>query len=166
MEFFPTARARRLNRLSKELRVTLPVRLSELRNLAAMVEAFGDENQLPETKVFAINLELDELITNTVAYGNFGALDPKIEILLRIKHGVLTLTMKDNGKPFDPTFDTEPNTTSPRPWSTPGQELRRPGFLRVRGGQEPFDVGARAQSHIGITSRNRPEPRKRHIDGH
>jgi anti-sigma regulatory factor (Ser/Thr protein kinase) len=113
MEFFPTARARRLNRLSKELRVTLPVRLSELRNLAAMVEAFGDENQLPATKVFAINLELDELITNIVSYGNFGALDPKIEILLRIEHGVLTLTMEDNGKPFDPTFDTEPNTTSP-----------------------------------------------------
>ena len=99
--------------MSKELRVTLPVRLSELRNLAAMVEAFGDENQLPATKVFAINLELEELITNTVSYGNFGALDPKIEILLRIEHGVLTLTMEDNGKPFDPTFDTEPNTTSP-----------------------------------------------------
>ena len=59
MEFFPTARARRLNRLSKELRVTLPVRLSELRNLAAMVEAFGDENQLPATKVFAIEHDLN-----------------------------------------------------------------------------------------------------------
>ena len=64
----------------KELRVTLPVRLSELRNLAAIVEAFGDENQVPGTKIFAINLELDELITNTVSYGNFGALDPKIEM--------------------------------------------------------------------------------------
>ena len=100
--------------MSEELRITLPVRLSELRDLAAMVEAFGDENQLPATKVFAINLELDELITNAVSYGNFGdELDPKIEILLRIDHGVLTLTMEDNGNPFDPTFDTEPNITSP-----------------------------------------------------
>jgi serine/threonine-protein kinase RsbW len=99
--------------MSNELRVSLPARVSELRDLAAMVEDFGDSNNLPAPKVFAINLELDELITNIVSYGNFGALDPKIEILLRIEHGVLTLTMEDNGKPFDPTFDTEPNTTSP-----------------------------------------------------
>ena len=40
--------------------------MSELRDLATMVEDFGDANNLPAPKVFAINLELDELITNIV----------------------------------------------------------------------------------------------------
>jgi anti-sigma regulatory factor (Ser/Thr protein kinase) len=100
--------------MSNELRVTLPVRVSELRDLATMVEDFGDANNLPAPKVFAINLELDELITNTVTHGSFEAgIDPRIDIHLRVESDILILTMEDNGKPFDPTFDTEPNTTSP-----------------------------------------------------
>ena len=100
--------------MSNELRVTLPARVSELRDLATMVEDFGDANNLPAPKVFAINLELDELITNTVTHGSFEAgIDPRIDIHLRVESDILILTMEDNGKPFDPTFDTEPNTTSP-----------------------------------------------------
>jgi anti-sigma regulatory factor (Ser/Thr protein kinase) len=100
--------------MSNELRVSLPARVSELRDLAAMVEDFGDSNNLPAPKVFAINLELDELITNTVTHGSFEVgIDPRIDIHLRVESDILILTMEDNGKPFDPTFDTEPNTTSP-----------------------------------------------------
>ena len=99
--------------MSKELRVTLTARLSEVRDLSTAVEAFGDANQLPVPKVFVINLALDELITNAVAHGSFGGTsDPKIEIHLRVDHDVLILTMEDNGNPFDPTIDTKPDTTS------------------------------------------------------
>ena len=95
------------------MHVTLSARLSELRDLSTMVEAFGDANQLPVPKVFVINLALDELITNAVTHGNFGAAsDPKIEVHLRIDHDVLILTMEDNGDSFDPTTDTKPDTTS------------------------------------------------------
>ena len=100
--------------MSNELRVTLPVRVSELRDLATMVEDFGDANNLPAPKVFAINLELDELITNTVTHGSFEAgIDPRIDIHLRVESDILILTMEDNGSPFDPTLDTDPNTAAP-----------------------------------------------------
>ena len=100
--------------MSNELRVTLPARVSELRALTAMVEDFGDANNLPAPKVFAINLELDELITNTVTHGSFEAgIDPRIDIHLRVEPDILLLTMEDNGSPFDPTLDTDPNTAAP-----------------------------------------------------
>ena len=100
--------------MSNELSVTLPARVSELRDLATMVEDFGDANNLPAPKVFAINLELDELITNTVTHGSFEAgIDPRIDIHLRVESDILILTMENNGSPFDPTLDTDPNTTSP-----------------------------------------------------
>ena len=100
--------------MSNELRITLPARLSELRDLAGMVEDFGDANKLPAPKVFAINLELDELITNTVTYGTFEpGTDPRIDIHLKVECDILTLTMEDNGSPFDPTVDTNPNTSGP-----------------------------------------------------
>ena len=100
--------------MSNELRVTLPARVSGLRDLATMVEDFGDANNLPAPKVFAINLELDELITNIVTHGSFEAgIDPRIDIHLRVESDILILTMEDNGSPFDPTLDTDPNTAAP-----------------------------------------------------
>ena len=100
--------------MSNELRVTLPARVSELRDLATMVEDFGDANNLPAPKVFAINLELDELITNIVTHGSFEAgIDPRIDIHLRVESDILILTMEDHGSPFDPTLDTDPNTAAP-----------------------------------------------------
>ena len=100
--------------MSNELRVTLPARVSELRDLATMVEDFGDANNLPAPKVFAINLELDELITSTVTHGSFEAgIDPRIDIHLRVESDILILTMEDNGSPFDPTLDTDSNTAAP-----------------------------------------------------
>ena len=99
--------------MSEELHVTLSARLSEVRDLSAMVEAFGDTNQLPVPKVFVINLALDELITNAVTHGSFeNTSDPKIEIHLRVDHNVLILTVEDNGDLFDPTTDTKPDITS------------------------------------------------------
>ena len=99
--------------MSEELHLTLSARLSEVPDLSTMVEAFGDTNRLPAPKVFAINLELDELITNAMTHGSFGdASDPKIEIHLRVDHDVLILTMEDNGDMFDPTIDTKPDITS------------------------------------------------------
>ena len=100
--------------MSDELRVTLPVRLSELRDLATMVEDFGEANNVSAPKVFAINLELDELITNTVTHGSFEAgVDPRIDIHLKVEYDILTLTMEDNGSPFDPTLNTDPDTAAP-----------------------------------------------------
>ena len=100
--------------MPNELRVTVPARVSELHGLAALVEEFGDTNDLPAAKVFAINLELDELITNTVTHGSFEAgIDPRIDIHLKVELDILTLTMEDNGSPFDPTLETAPNITAP-----------------------------------------------------
>ena len=64
--------------------------------------------------MFAINLELDELITNTVTHGSFEVgINPRIAIHLKVESDILTLTMEDNGSPFDPTLDTAPNTAAP-----------------------------------------------------
>ncbi len=97
-----------------ELRVTLLARLSELSDLATMVEDFGEANNVPAPKVFALNLELDELITNTVTHGTFeDGIDPRIDIHLKVECDILTLTVEDNGNPFDPTLDTNQNIKAP-----------------------------------------------------
>ena len=98
--------------MSDDLHVSLPPRLSELRTLANMVEAFGYTHQIPETKIFVVNLALDELITNAVTYGFENVADPKIDIRLSLDGDALILAIEDNGTPFDPTEDTNPDLTS------------------------------------------------------
>ena len=95
-----------------ELRVSLSPRLSSVRSLAQVVEGFGDANELPEPKIYMINLALDELITNTVSYGLQGVDKPQIEITLQVSGPVLVLTVVDNGQQFDPTQDTLPDLSS------------------------------------------------------
>ncbi len=86
-----------------DLHVSLPAKLTEVRNLSAAVEEFGDANQLPLPTVFVINLALDELITNAVTHGTFAVPDPTIDVHLKAERDVVVLIMEDNGSPFDPT---------------------------------------------------------------
>ena len=98
--------------MPEELNVTIPARLSEVRELSSMVEAFGGANGLPDPKVFVINLALDELITNTVTHGLEDKADAEIRIRMRVRADTLILVMEDNGQPFDPTQDTNADVTS------------------------------------------------------
>ena len=66
--------------MSRELRVSLLPRLSAVRGLAQMIEDFGDANELPQQRIYMINLAVEELITNTVSYGLVGVRQPKIEV--------------------------------------------------------------------------------------
>ena len=99
--------------MSDEFHVSLPAKLSAVRGLAEMVEEFGDVNSLSPNKVYMINLALEELITNTVSYGLDGVADPEIGIGMHVRDGVLAVTVVDNGHPFDPTQDTNPDLSSP-----------------------------------------------------
>ncbi len=99
--------------MSDEFHVSLPAKLSAVRGLAEMVEEFGDANGLSPNKVYMINLALEELITNTVSYGLEDVADPEIGIGMHVRDGVLGVTMVDNGHPFDPTQDTNPDLSSP-----------------------------------------------------
>ena len=99
--------------MPEEIRASLPVRLSRVREFAEEVEAFGQAAGLPDAKVYIVNLTLDELIANVVMYGFDGVADPKINVELTVADKKLVLVLEDNGRPFDPTQDLAPDTTSP-----------------------------------------------------
>ena len=97
-----------------ELHISLsPPRLSALRDVSRMVEAFGAAHRLDESRVYALNLALDELITNSVNYGFDGVAEPRIEITLWISGRLLVLTITDNGRRFDPTARASPDLSAP-----------------------------------------------------
>ena len=87
--------------------------LREVAGVAARIDAFcADRGVAPEI-AFAINLAIDELLTNTVSYG-YDDEDPHwIEIVLRRENDALVLVIVDDSAPFDPTQMPEPDTEAP-----------------------------------------------------
>lgn len=99
--------------ISGNLNCSLMARLSELRDLAAMVETFGEAHNLPHRTNFIINLALEELITNTLVHGHFDdGVEPEIGISLGVTESRVVVVLESNGGKFDPTQDSNPDLTS------------------------------------------------------
>ncbi|MEW6545122.1 MAG: ATP-binding protein [Nitrospirota bacterium] len=93
--------------------VTLHNRLSELERLSEAVTSFGEGHRLPEKTLYALNLALDEIVTNIISYGYDDQADHQINLRLSIGDGEVTAEVEDDGKPFNPLEAPEPDVTKP-----------------------------------------------------
>ena len=88
------------------LLIEITPKLSLLNSIAEMVETFGEDNGIPDQRIFIVNLEIDELITNYVQHSLHKVTNPRLELTLRlVEQSKLVLTLVDTGPPFDPTED-------------------------------------------------------------
>jgi serine/threonine-protein kinase RsbW len=95
------------------LSVTLASRLDELERLAVRVDAFGAAHQLPDEVVYAINLALDEVITNVILHGYAGTREQPIDVRLRFVGGVVHVEVEDEGRSFNPLEVPPPDLDAP-----------------------------------------------------
>lgn len=87
--------------------------LKELEILADQVELFGNNIGLERKCIFQINLALDELFTNIVSYGFNDNTPHRIDFTLCYENDLLTITIVDDGKPFNPHTSKEPELDAP-----------------------------------------------------
>src|SRR5262245_27706355 len=76
---------------------------AELGRLAGFVEACARRVVLPDKVSFAIQLCLEEAISNVIRHGAAAGAATWIVATLRRERGEVTLCVEDNGAPFDPT---------------------------------------------------------------
>lgn len=88
-------------------------RLSELDRLAEAVEAFGEAQQLSPKLTYQIGLVLDELLTNTIAYGYPDEGGQHITVVMAREGGHLRFEITDTAAPFDPLSARAPDLCSP-----------------------------------------------------
>lgn len=108
----------------KRLTVQVWNELPELRRLAETVDAFCDEQHIPEMVAFQINLALDEILTNVISYGYSDNNRHHIGVDFLCQDGDLTIEIVDDGRPFDPFSAPAPDLDAPL-------EERRPGGLGI-----------------------------------
>ena len=80
-----------------------------LGSIADEVERLGQRDGWGESLTFKVNLVLEELATNIIAYGGReGRQHPDIEIHIASRNDELAIEISDDGRPFDPLNDAPP----------------------------------------------------------
>ena len=91
------------------LHLTVRTDLSEIGRIADEDEAFCEQRGLGAGIAHAVNLSLDELLTNTISYGYDDASGHVIDIELATHADRLTIVLRDDARAFDPTQAPAPD---------------------------------------------------------
>lgn len=77
----------------------------------AAFAGFADAHALPVAVRRSVNVALDELLSNELSYGIAGRDACSVTVEVELDQERLTVTVTDDGPPFDPFSQAEPDTT-------------------------------------------------------
>ncbi len=93
--------------------IRLPVDLKEIERLNRIVRQFGDLHEVPSRALYAVNLALDEIVTNIVLHGFSDTSGQEFEVRLTTQSGQVTAEAEDGGQPFNPLDAPAPDLNAP-----------------------------------------------------
>ena len=87
--------------------------LNNLPGIAVAATEFLERNGASPDIIFAANLAIEEMVSNTIKYGYSDDLQHQIEIQLFLTTSVLEIEIRDDGGPFDPFAYPTPSPPLP-----------------------------------------------------
>ena len=91
------------------IEVSLANDLREIAGVAASIDAFCEAHTLEAQIAYAVNLAIDEILTNTISHGYDDEEPHRIEIILRLEGATLVVVIVDDSRAFDPTLASRPD---------------------------------------------------------
>ena len=73
------------------------------------IDAFCEEREISPEIAYAVNLSIDEILTNTISYGYDEDEPDRIEIIVRLESDSLVVEIVDDSAPFDLSATPEAN---------------------------------------------------------
>ncbi len=125
--------------------------LREIATVAARLDSFCAEHGIAREVAYAVNLALEELLSNTIAYGYDDEEPHRIEVLLRLEGDLLVVIVVDDAKAFDPTKTPEPDPLSLLDGEV---ELGGLGLLLVNRMMDRVDYQRRAGCNVTVLAKN------------
>jgi serine/threonine-protein kinase RsbW len=93
--------------MSEKITVELKNELIEIGRMSQIIDEFCASNKLPPETAFALNLSLEEILTNIIRYGYGDNDDHVIHVRLNLHQDQVYIEVEDDGKPFNP-LEVEP----------------------------------------------------------
>ena len=87
--------------------------LVEIERLAGRVLSFGREHNLPAELVWEIRLVLEEVVTNIISHGYADRAVHAIEVSIVNSENDITLSVRDDGQPFNLLEHPQPDLEIP-----------------------------------------------------
>lgn len=84
--------------------------LREIAVAADRIDEFCSLNGIPPATAYAVNLSVDELLTNTISYGYEDSGEHRIDLMIRLDGDVLAVEISDDGIEFAPDSADDPDT--------------------------------------------------------
>ena len=84
----------------QSLEISLANELREIARAAAQIDGFCAARGLQHV-AYAVNLAIDEILTNTISYGYEDDERHQIEIIVRVEADALVVVIVDDSMPFD-----------------------------------------------------------------
>ena len=91
------------------LELSLVNDLREIGAAAEKVDAFCEAQGISPQVAYAVNLSIDEILTNTISYGYDDDAEHRIDLTFRVDGETLVVTIVDDGRPFDSSTEREPD---------------------------------------------------------
>lgn len=95
--------------MSKRISIELKNDISEIKRMSQIVEEFCAINDLPPDILFALNLSIEEVLTNVISYGYEDNEEHQILVRMNIKEDEVWVEVEDDGKHFNPLEVQEPD---------------------------------------------------------
>ncbi len=118
--------------MSEKLVLNRQATIDEIEIILEAVEYFGEQEDWEPALTFKVKLAIEELGINIANHGRVDDI-PEIEIVVDSSPEKLTITIEDDGRPFDPLND------APAPDLTSALEDRPVGGLGIHFVREMMD---------------------------
>lgn len=86
---------------------------SELMKLEGFTADFAQKSGLSDKDLFALQIIVEELVTNVIDYGGVPVGEHAATVDLAVQDGVLSIVITDRGKEYNPLLREDPDVTLP-----------------------------------------------------
>lgn len=89
--------------------ITFPASFEYLDEIRDFIAQTAREGGFTEKAVYSLQLAADEAASNIIEHAYEGVSNASLDIACDVRDDVIVITMRDNGKPFDPSTVKQPN---------------------------------------------------------
>ncbi len=89
--------------------ITFPAKFEFLDEIREFVAQVAREGGFTDKAIYSLQLAADEAASNIIEHAYEGISNANIDITCDMKGDTLVITMRDTGKPFDPSKVKQPN---------------------------------------------------------
>ena len=93
--------------------IRLAAKIEEIERLNRLVRGFGELHEIPSRTIYAVNLAVDELVTNAILHGFDDPSGQEIVVRMDARPGELAASLIDSGREFNPLTAPLPDLTVP-----------------------------------------------------